>query len=232
MQSDDTEQCIHNDQFHYRVDKRDGASDEFVILLHGSGGNEDTLIDFARSIWPHATLIGVRGRVVQNGEVRWFKKITPTKFDQVDAIKEADAFAKFLPDLFSHIGCNGSNVTFLGYSNGANLLAILLLKYPHLIMRAILLRSMMVLDNVPQNNLSHTHVLLVSGEKDSLYSGFAPTLSDCLKSNGAGIKHCIVNTDHMIGAEDIKVVRQWLGTKGLSTKGLSTEGLDTQGLDT
>lgn len=201
---------IWSQNFRYRVERCDNPSGEIIVLLHGSGGDETTLFSFARPIWPRATLVGIRGRLVQKGETRWFRKITPTKFDQNDVVKEADAFVKFLTRLGHDDNYDLSRVTFVGYSNGANLLAVIMLKYPDLVRRAILLRSMPVLDNMPEANLSKTKVLTISGKKDDLYSPFQPALSALLKKNGAKVENYMIDVDHMIGQADSDIIGKWV----------------------
>lgn len=214
--NDDRADIIRLDNFRYRIDRAANPSGEVIILLHGSGGDETTLFSFARPIWPQATLVGIRGRIVQNGETRWFKKITPTKFDQKDAVDEAEAFVKFLTDLGKEDQYDLSRATFVGYSNGANLLAVIMMRHPELVRRAVLLRSMPVLDSYPHKNLSKNNVLIISGKKDSLYSPFQPALSALLTENGAKVDSEIVNSDHMIGEKDREMIVKWLGNQNSS----------------
>lgn len=201
---------VHLPDFTYRIDRSDHPSGGVVILLHGSGGDETTLFPFARPIWPKATLIGIRGRIVQNGETRWFKKITPTKFDEKDASSEADAFVKFMGNLAEEHHFDLSRVTFVGYSNGANLLAVIMMRHPGFARRAILMRSMPVIDNSDKEDLSKNRILIISGKKDALYSPFAPALLSVFKKNGAKVDAAMVDSDHMIGEADRDVIVKWI----------------------
>lgn len=201
---------IRLQNFRYRIDRADHPSGEIIVLLHGSGGDETTLFSFARPVWPRATLVGIRGRLVQKGETRWFRKISPTEFDQKDVVREADDFVKFLEGLGEDDDYDLSRITFVGYSNGANLLAVIIMRHPDLVRRAILMRSMPVLDNMPHENLSRTRVLTISGKKDNLYSPFAPALSALLRENGAKVESHMVEGDHMIGKDDADVIRKWV----------------------
>ena len=196
--------------FIYRIERSDHPSGEVIILLHGSGGNETTLVPFARPIWPKATLIGIRGRIVQNGETRWFKKITPTKFDEKDASSEADAFVKFMGNLAEDHHFDLSRATFVGYSNGANLLAVIMMRHPGFARRAILMRSMPVIDNMGKDDLSKNRILIISGKNDALYSPFAPALLSVFKKNGAKVDAAMVDSDHMIGEADRDVIVKWM----------------------
>ena len=201
---------VHLPDFTYRIDRSDHPSGEVVILLHGSGGDETTLFPFARPIWPKATLIGIRGRIVQNGETRWFKKITPTKFDEKDASSEADAFVKFMGNLAEDHHFDLSRATFVGYSNGANLLAVIMMRHPGFARRAILMRSMPVIGNMGKEDLSKNRILIISGKNDALYSPFAPALLSVFKKNGAKVDAAMVDSDHMIGEADRDVIVKWM----------------------
>ena len=208
---DQQQQVSHNSEFIYQIDRPKNASGDVVIILHCSGGNEKSLMPFARSIWPRATLVGIRGRIVQKGQRRWYKKITATKFDQKDVNQEAEAFVNFLTKLADENNLDVARSTFIGYSNGANLLAVVLLQQPDLVRRAVLMRSMPVLDKMPRANLGKTSILTLSGQKDHLYSPFAPALSSLLKNNGARVDSHMVAADHMIGNLDKQLITAWIG---------------------
>ncbi|WLT76892.1 alpha/beta hydrolase [Brucella abortus] len=150
-------------QFIYRFYKPENASNELIVLLHGSGGNETSLVPLATKIWPRATLLGIRGRVMQDGDTRWYRRITPVKFDQKDVKLEANTFVTFLTRLADNKDLDLAHATFVGYSNGANLLAATMLLHPDLVKRAVLMRSMPVLDDAPVANLGKAHVLTIAG---------------------------------------------------------------------
>lgn len=201
-------------QFIHRFYTPEKASNELVILLHGSGGNETSLIPLASKIWPRATLLGIRGRVMQDGGTRWYKRITPVKFDQKDIKLEANAFVTFLTRLADDKDLDLTHATFVGYSNGANLLAATMMLHPDLVKRAVLMRSMPVLDNAPVANLSKTRVLTITGDEDKLYSPFAPALSALLRSSGARVDARTVDADHMLGDKDAAAISQWVASLG------------------
>lgn len=202
---------IHADNFTVLVKRPENASAETLVLLHGSGGDETTLMSLASRIAPRAVLVGVRGRVVQDGKKRWYRRLTPTSFDQRDIRSEAAAFASFLADAVKKKVLNLDHTVFLGYSNGANLLAALSLLHPGLIERAVLLRPMPVLDAVPDVSLSGTRFLVVAGASDTTYAPFAPALEATLKGHGAHLDARTIKAGHGLGDEDVKIVSEWLG---------------------
>lgn len=196
--------------FVYKIDKPLWHSSTIVVLLHGSGADETSLMPFARTIWPRATLIGVRGRVMQGNERRWYHKLSPTSFDQKEALRETDALARFMTDLAYKNNYALKNMIFVGYSNGANLLTILAMKYPQLVSRAVLLRPMPVLSAMPENNLHKQRILALSGAKDGLYGGYAEQLYAELRQNGAQVISYRIPATHMPGRLDEKIISRWL----------------------
>jgi phospholipase/carboxylesterase len=197
--------------FAYKLIKPQNASGRVMILMHGSGGDESTLVDLASRIAPDATLIGVRGRVVQNGVKRWYKRLTPTEFDQQDVRAEATAFVEFMRSKATELKLDLSSATFLGYSNGANLIAAMTQLYPGIVTKAVLLRPMPVLADAPKVDLSNSKFLTIAGENDKLYYPFADRLQKMLASCGAKVDARVIGTGHNLGDEDVRIVAEWLG---------------------
>lgn len=198
------------DGFVYKTIKPENPGKKTFILMHGSGGDESTLVSLAEKIAPDATLIGVRGRIIQDGTKRWYTRISPTEFDQQDVRAEAAAFVAFLREMAQKQQIDLKAVTFLGYSNGANLIAALTQLYPGFIHEAVLLRPMPVLSELPKVDLSQTRLLTIAGENDKLYFPFASKLEALLRSCGAVVDAKIINSDHGIGDEDARIASEWL----------------------
>ncbi|MCZ8548080.1 alpha/beta hydrolase [Mesorhizobium qingshengii] len=196
--------------FFYRLYRPTDATGEVLFLLHGSGVDETTLVPLARQIAPRAVLVAVRGRIAQEDGFRWFTRITPTRFEQDSIRDEADAFAGFIGEVARRHNLDLSRSTFLGYSNGANLVSSVMLLHPGLVERAALLRPMPVLDNVPPTDLSKVRVLIIAGAADLTYAPFAPALVTLLSQHGAEPDARIVPSGHEFGGSDAAIVRQWL----------------------
>ncbi len=199
--------------FIHRTFTPERPSGRTIIMLHGSGGDETTLAKLAAAIAPDATLIGIRGRIVQDGVKRWYKRITPTEFDQQDVRSEAAAFVEFLQAMARDQKLDLASTTFLGYSNGANLIAAMTQLHPGIVRTAVLLRAMPVLNDadMPSVDLSQTRVLTISGENDKLYYPFAPKLAERLRLCGANVDARVIDSGHGIGDEDARIVAEWLG---------------------
>ncbi|MET2827322.1 alpha/beta hydrolase [Mesorhizobium shangrilense] len=196
--------------FSYRLFGPDDASGETLFLLHGSGVDETTLVPLGRQIAPRAVLVAVRGRIPQEDGFRWFTRITPTSFKQESIRSETHAFADFATEIAARHTLDLSRATFLGYSNGANLVCSLMLLHPGLVIQAVLLRAMPVLDEVPPTDLSMVRVLIIAGETDLTYAPFAPALAALLDLHGAEVEARTVSSGHEFGTLDAAIVRQWL----------------------
>lgn len=192
-------------RFHSPADP-DGS---VIVLLHGTGGNESDLMPLAARIAPRATLLGVRGRSTEEGINRWFRRFDAVTYDQADIRDEAAAFAGFVDGAIRGYGLDPARMTYLGYSNGANLLGALLRLSPGLIRCAILLRGIEVLDDVPGADLAGSRVLLLSGARDP-FGRMAPPLAASLRAGGADLDAREVAAGHELAAEDEVIARGWL----------------------
>ncbi|ESY60750.1 MULTISPECIES: alpha/beta hydrolase [Mesorhizobium] len=201
--------------FPYRLLGAGGSRRECLFLLHGSGVDETTLVPLARQIAPDAVLIAARGRIPQEDGFRWFERITPTRFDQQSILAETAAFAAFAGEAAKRHGLDLARTTFLGYSNGANLVSSLMLLHPGIVRGAALLRpmpvlEMPVLDPAPAATLIGTRTLIIAGAADETYGPFAPALVTLLSRHGSEIDARIIPSGHEIGDPDAAIVRQWL----------------------
>jgi phospholipase/carboxylesterase len=182
---------------------------DVFILLHGSGANEVTMLPIGHKIDANATLLSVRGRALEEGAPRWFRRNGPMVFDQADIANEAEAFAAFIDGAIHAYGLDPARIVYIGYSNGANLVNAMLSLHPHLIRRAVLLRSMAVLENPPAADMSGTDVLVVAGEKD-LYGSYAQPLAERLRNGGAIVELETIPAGHELDDADVPIIQAWL----------------------
>jgi len=206
--------------FPYRLLGAGGSRRECLFLLHGSGVDETTLVPLARQIAPDAVLIAARGRIPHEDGFRWFERITPTRFEQESILAETAAFAAFAGEAAKRHGLDLARATFLGYSNGANLVSSLMLLHPGIVRGAGLLRpmpvlempepEMPVLDQAPAATLIGTRTLIIAGAADETYGPFAPALVTLLSRHGSEIDARIIPSGHEIGERDAAIVKQWL----------------------
>lgn len=195
--------------FVHRVYTPEQPNGQTLVLLHGTGGNEASLMPLAARAAPNATLMGLRGRSNEEGSARWFRRFGPLSFDQKDIRSEAAALAGFIDGAVENYGLDLTNTIFLGYSNGANLLAAMMQLHPGLVRNAVLLRATKVLEETPEADLPGTKILAVTGDHD-LFGAHAPALEEELRLAGADITAIVVAAGHETGPHDIEAIRQWL----------------------
>jgi phospholipase/carboxylesterase len=194
--------------FVHRFHVPDDPDGSTIVLLHGSGGNEADLMPLGRRVAPRATLLGVRGRSHEEGNARWFRRLTATRFDQPDIKAEAEAFAAFVEGAVSSYRLDATRLTFLGHSNGANFAAAVMALYPHIIRRAVLLRAIPVLEELPPAGLEGARVLMLAGARDP-FGKHTPALADWFRASGAALECRSVDAGHDIVADDETLARQW-----------------------
>lgn len=192
-------------RFHQPADP-DGS---VLVLLHGSGGDETDLMPFARRVAPRATLLGLRGRSTEEGTSRWFRRRSERAFDQDDIRFEAGALAAFMEEALTAYGLVPERLVFLGYSNGANLLAAAMQLHPGLARRAILLRPAAVLEEPPDAMLSGASLLMLTGAEDP-YRDLAAPLETALRKAGANVEAQVVAAGHALTEQDRDLSADWL----------------------
>lgn len=195
--------------FVHRFTQAENPEGRTLGLLHGTGGNETSLLPLGRQIAPRADLLSLRGRSVEEGYPRFFRRITNVTFDQADLISEAKAFAAFVEGAVAGYGIDLRNTVFVGYSNGANMLGAVLLLHPGLIRTAVLLRPMNVLENIPKADLSGTRILMTTGAQDP-YAPYTPDLEKNLLNSHAEVENTLVNAGHDLSPQDVSIARAWL----------------------
>ncbi len=197
-----------NLSFIHRFEK--GAqADRPLLLLHGTGGDENDLISLGRAVAPSAALLSPRGKVLEHGMPRFFRRLAEGVFDEEDVRRRALELADFVGEARARY-CLASPVA-LGYSNGANIAAAVLLLRPEIFFGAILLRAMAPLSETPQVGLHGKPVLIVSGQSDPLISlERAVRLASLLRQFGADVEHRTLAVGHQLSQSDIVVSRAWL----------------------
>jgi phospholipase/carboxylesterase len=158
---------------------------------------------------PRATLLGVRGRSHEEGIARWFRRYTATTFDQADIRSEAEAFVAFIEGAIAGYGLDAARIAFLGFSNGANFAAAVMVLHPDTIRCAILLRAIPVLDELPKADLAGARVLMVTGSQDP-FGKRAPVLANWFAECGADLDDRKIEAGHELVPGDAEIVHEWL----------------------
>lgn len=187
------------------------ADTRTVLLLHGTGGNERDLLEIGATVAPGARLLGVRGQVLESGMPRFFRRLAEGVFDEADLIRRAADLAAFVPSAAAAYGFDARSVVALGYSNGANIAAAMLLLHPSVLSSAVLFRSMVPLVPALLPSLPGTPVLLVEGQLDPIVPREnAERLSALLTSAGAAVTLRYEPAGHGLTPNDVNVARSWM----------------------
>lgn len=137
-----------------------------LLLLHGTGGDENDLIDLGKQLMPNARLISPRGDVSEAGAPRFFRRLGMGVYDMADLERATLKMADFIAERVAETG--PTRVAALGYSNGANILAAVLFQRPELIERAVLMHPLIPFDPPPQPNLAGRQILITAGRRDPI----------------------------------------------------------------
>ena len=186
-----------------------GASDARpLLLLHGTGGDENDLIPLGRAVAPGAALLAPRGQVLEHGMPRFFRRLAEGVFDEDDVRRRAVELADFVADARGRYGLAAP--VALGYSNGANIAAAVLLLRPQALSGAMLLRAMTPLREPPRADLAGKPVLIVSGAQDPIAPpDNAAILADVLRQSGAAVEHRVLSAGHPLSNADVKLAKDW-----------------------
>ncbi|GEP01404.1 alpha/beta hydrolase [Methylobacterium haplocladii] len=180
-----------------------------LLLLHGTGGDESDLLPLGRSLAPGASLLSPRGPVLENGMPRFFRRLAEGVFDEADLRRRAGDLADFIAEARAAYGIAAP--VALGFSNGANIAAAMLLLRPEALAGAVLLRPMVPLSDVPAADLAGTPVLILSGSADPIVpEENARRLADQLGRAGAEVEHAVLPAGHGLTKDDIVRVEGWL----------------------
>ena len=181
-----------------------------LLLLHGTGGDENDLLELGASLWPQANRLSARGRVLENGHARFFRRLSEGVFDEDDLKAQTDALAAFVHESSISYGFDASRVVALGFSNGANIAASLMLLHPQTLQGAVLMRAMVPLEPIEKTPIK-AKVFLASGESDPIVPiENAYRLAAMLRERGADVTHHWQRAGHNLTNADIEATHHWL----------------------
>ena len=182
-----------------------------LLLLHGTGGDESDLIPLGQAVMPGAALLSPRGRVLENGMPRFFRRFGEGRFDEANLKDEALALANFVGAAAQTHHFDPARVVALGFSNGANIAAALLLLHPHVLAGAVLLRPMVPLIPPELPNLAGKPVLISAGQHDPIVpAANILHLANLLQSAGAEVTLKRQPLGHNLAEPDLQASAYWL----------------------
>ena len=208
--SQSQQQVADNSDQAYRP--KDNKSETLtLLLLHGTGGNEDDLIQVGQMILPSASLLSPRGKVLENGMPRFFKRLAEGVFDLEDLKFRTRELADFVKEVSSIYSFDLSKTIAVGFSNGANMAASLLFSHPGTLMGMILFRAMVPFIPDSPLDLSDKKVLLSAGVFDPIVSEHQTrSLFDILEKNRANVTLKWQQSGHNLTESDILDAKEWL----------------------
>jgi predicted esterase len=182
-----------------------------LLLLHGTGGDENDLLPLGRALWPGAALLSPRGKVLEAGMPRFFRRLAAGVFDEPDLILRSYELARFVGDAAAEYGFSPKNVVAAGFSNGANIAASMLLLHPDVLRGAMLFSPMVPL--VPQTmpDLRGTPVFIGAGRNDPMVPALqTERLADLLRDGGSDVTVHWESSGHALTQTEVAAAREWL----------------------
>jgi len=197
--------------FIYRFIPSTDRAAPLLLLLHGTGGNENDLLELGAALSPGAPLLSPRGKILENGMPRFFQRLAEGVFDEEDLVSRTHELADFLEARCAQEDLSGRPVFAVGYSNGANIAASLLLLRPKVLSGAILFRAMVPLQPEKPPELTGKPVLLLSGRSDPLIpTENVERLAAILEGAGARVELQWTPAGHALTSPEIAAAQEWL----------------------
>jgi phospholipase/carboxylesterase len=179
-----------------------------LLLLHGTGGDENDLLGLGRMISPGSALLSPRGKILENGMPRFFRRLSEGVFDEEDVRFRANELADFVAEARRAYGLEAP--VAVGFSNGANIAAAMLMLRPEALAGAALLRAMVPLSSAPQVDLAGKRVLMISGAMDPIIpADNSNRLAASLSASGAEVQHQMLPTGHNLSQTDLSLLVKW-----------------------
>lgn len=188
-----------------------GPGRKVLLLLHGTGGNEHSLIPVARLIAPDADLLAPRGNVPENGALRYFRRIAEGVLDLEDLKLRTGQLGEFVRAAVKKHGFDAGQVVAVGYSNGANIAASLMLTQPTALRHAVMLRAMLPFEPASTPDLAGSSALIVAGTSDQLIpQANTERLASIMREAGCKLELQWLDTGHGLVQEDSTLAREYL----------------------
>jgi len=181
-----------------------------LLLLHGTGGDENDLLPLGADLAPGAAILSPRGRVLENGMPRYFRRFAEGVLDVEDLKFRTKELAEFVRAARGEYKLGDEPLYAVGFSNGANIAASMLMLEPELLEGAVLLRAMVPFEPDTPPKLEGKRVLLAAGRRDP-YSGPENTerLREIFESGGAEVTVHWSNVGHGLVPEDLDAAAAW-----------------------
>ena len=180
------------------------------VLLHGTGGNEESLLDVGKALNPDATLVGIRGAILEQGYPRYFRRLEEGVYDIEDLNQRAIELHNFIQELITEYEFDKSKIVLVGYSNGANIGIKLLLDYSDMYQKGILFHPMYPVEINEKQDLSQTNLFMTMGKMDPIVSvQDSEYVLELFKERQATVD-MIWTQGHQLTYEEVLQGKEWL----------------------
>ncbi|GAA3403187.1 alpha/beta hydrolase [Paenibacillus hodogayensis] len=181
-----------------------------LLLLHGTGGTERDLLPLAEALAPQASVLGLRGNVLENGMPRFFRRLAEGVFDEEDLVLRTHELHDYVGEAAAQYGFDRSRVIAVGYSNGANMAASLLFHYKDALAGAVLHHPMVPLRGIALPDLSGTPVWIGAGTNDPICApGETEQLERLLSGAGASVEVHWERQGHQLTGTEVRAAADW-----------------------
>ncbi|WP_166244840.1 alpha/beta hydrolase [Paenibacillus turpanensis] len=181
-----------------------------LALFHGTGGTERDLLPLAERIDPAASILSVRGNVLENGMPRFFRRLAEGVFDEQDLVFRTGELNDFLTQASAEYGFDRANVVAVGYSNGANIAGSLLFHYPNALRAAILHHPMVPRRGLQLPDMTGLPVFIGAGRNDPICSPQeTEELADLLQNAGASVHIHWEHAGHQLTGTEVAAAAEW-----------------------
>ena len=185
-------------------------SSETLLVLHGTGGNENDLVGIGQAIAPGAAILSPRGNVLENGAPRFFRRISEGVFDPKEVRSRAEELARFIRAAVFTYNLDASRVFALGYSNGANIASTVMLTEPGTIQGSILFRPMVVYEPPEKHDLTGSSAFISAGRMDPIVATTSvERLAEMFRSANADVTLKWQLTAHNLVPSEVREAAEW-----------------------
>jgi predicted esterase len=201
--------------FVHRWEPAANGNGTVALLLHGTGGNENDLVPVGQLVAPRSAILSPRGRVLEHGMPRFFRRVADGVFDLDDLAARTHDLADWLAACAAHYGFDATHVRAAGFSNGANIATSLLFLRPEALAGAVLLRPMLPYEPRGLPDLTGKHVLVAYGQQDPIAGpAHGEKLASTLRRAGASVSVHVSPGGHGLEQGDLEAAARWWADRG------------------
>lgn len=185
-------------------------SGDTLLVLHGTGGNENDLIGIGQAIAPGAAILSPRGNVLEAGAPRFFKRIAEGVFDPKEVRSRAEELARFIRAAAVTYRLDPARIFAFGYSNGANVASTVMLVEPGVIQGSILFRPMVVYEPADNTDLSGSSIFISAGRLDPIVpTDSVEQLAEMFRARNADVTLKWQISGHNLVPSEVRDAAEW-----------------------